>query len=149
MNLQENISRIKQVMKLNEGNDSIVDGKLLEKILNKLMPKKYPWWKHIDIEELEFYESTNVFGRKANQTLIIHGTLYVDSVWAREEWEEFTYDSPFPAYLDNLRLTTIINSGEIDEIFSDIKEYYQIITGIEIKKVKDSHLVVKLVTTDS
>lgn len=147
MNLQENISRIKQVMRLNEDNDSIVNGKLLEKILNNQMPEKYPWWKHIDIEEVQFHESVNVFGRKNNQTIIIHGTLYVDSVWVREEWEEYTV-SPFPDYSDNLRLTTIINTGEIDQIFSDIKEYYQIITGIELKKVKDSHLIVRLVDKD-
>lgn len=134
-------------MRLNEDNDSIVNGKLLEKILNNQMPKKYPWWKHIDIEEVQFHESVNVFGRKNNQTIIIHGTLYVDSVWVREEWEEYTV-SPFPDYSDNLRLTTIINTGEIDQIFSDIKEYYQIITGIELKKVKDSHLIVRLVDKD-
>ena len=146
MNLQENISRIKQVMKLNEERDSIADGEVLEKILNKQMPKKYPWWKHIDIESLEFYESTNVFGRKANQTITIHGHLYVDSVWAHKQWKYLINN---PVYLDNLYLPILMDSEEIDKISDKIKEYYQIIDGTDIKKVKYSHLSVKLVTTDS
>lgn len=146
MNLQENISRIKQVMKLNEERDSIADGEVLEKILNKQMPKKYPWWKHIDIESLEFYESTNVFGRKANQTIIIHGSLYVDSVWAYKEWEYLINN---PDYLNKLQLINLVDDDDLSEISDKIKEYYQIIDGTDIKKVKYSHLLVKLVTTDS
>ena len=52
----------------------------LEKIINKLIEKKFPWWKGLEIQTIIYSELDNV--------LTIYGNLNVDLEWGKEEWEQ-------------------------------------------------------------
>jgi hypothetical protein len=60
----------------------------VEKILNRIMPKKYDWWKRIFIDDISYSELSN--------HLTIYGVLEVDEEWGANQWKEFYYSKPFP-----------------------------------------------------
>lgn len=53
--------------------------RVLERLMNKVLPKKYPWWKKIEIDRV----------RGSTYRATIYGTLLVDIDWAGNQYEEF------------------------------------------------------------
>lgn len=84
MNLQENIRKT-----LKEWYATIDREKLLgmsyvelEKIINKLTQKKFPWWKGIELESVIYSEISD--------NIELYGVLKVDKKWGKKEWEQNT-----------------------------------------------------------
>lgn len=84
MNLQENIRKV-----LKEWYATIDREKLLgmsyvelEKIINKLTQKKFPWWKGIELESVIYSEISD--------NIELYGVLKVDKKWGKKEWEQNT-----------------------------------------------------------
>lgn len=80
MNLQKNIRKV-----LKEWYATIDREKLMgmtydnmEKIINKVMGKKYDWWKGIEIVDVLYAEM--------GETITIYGVLSVDKEWGEGEW---------------------------------------------------------------
>ena len=78
MNLQENIRKT-----LKEWYATIDREKLLgmsyvelEKIINKLTQKKFPWWKGLEIQAVNYSE--------LNDVLTIYGELNIDMDWGKK-----------------------------------------------------------------
>lgn len=117
MNLQVSIRRVLKEYWVKKKQDNTD----LENILNKVMPKKYSWWKKITIDELSYSELSNV--------MTIYGTLEVDKEWGSEKYEEY-YNEPFPYNSGteddiNIRLGNIISNtseyiNKISKLLSDI-----------------------------
>jgi hypothetical protein len=80
MNLQKNIRKV-----LKEWYATIDREKLMgmtyddmEKIINKVMGKKYDWWKGIEIRDVIYAEM--------GENITIYGVLNVDKKWGEGEW---------------------------------------------------------------
>ncbi len=146
MNLQENIQRIKGMMGITE--ESYVntedgtyvtteDGvRELEYILNKRMPKIFPWWKKIDLEYIGHHV------RYPNMRL--KGTLFVDRDWAINRFESHNTYSKFDDS-KNLYLGHFLVTDEVNEIEEYVKENYSIITGQNPMRVKMFRKDIKVV----
>jgi hypothetical protein len=83
MNLQENIRKILKEWNLQYREKllgmSYVE---LEKLINKLAQKKFPWWKGLEIQVINYSE--------LNDVLTIYGELNIDMDWGKKEWEQNT-----------------------------------------------------------
>ena len=69
--------------KINKEERAGLPYKEIEKVLNKLVGKKYDWWKGIEIEEISYSE--------IGETITIYGVLIVDEKWGKQQWEEDSY----------------------------------------------------------
>ena len=60
----------------------------IESILNRLMSKKYDWWKNIKFEDILYSEISN--------KIELYGTLTVDKEWGKMMWNKERGYSKFP-----------------------------------------------------
>jgi hypothetical protein len=74
MKLQEHIRKVlrEEYLKPKKDNTGV------EKRINRVMSKKFPWWKNITIEDFRFGEE--------NSYLSLYGIVEVDKEWAKERW---------------------------------------------------------------
>jgi hypothetical protein len=89
MNLQEHIRKVlKEYWEKPKQDNTEV-----EKIINKVMSKKFYWWKNIIIEEFSY-------SGMEPHSLTIYGTIEVDEEWASERWSEVYDYMPFSQTFD-------------------------------------------------
>ena len=60
----------------------------IERVMNKIMPKKYSWWKDIFIDQVDVLQTT--------KRILFAANLTVDKDWAAKQWNEFHYSKSFP-----------------------------------------------------
>lgn len=127
MNLQEQTNRIKEMMGINEEHAQPKDVQVLESVFNSKLPRKFPWWKKIDIQALGY----RVWGV---DYVNIYGVLTVDSEWAHNTWKQRHKLVPFPE-VKNLELPELLTDSEYSELSKQIVRYHNAIIGDEINKV--------------
>lgn len=92
--------------------------KVIEKVINKGMSKRFDWWKELSIYDLKITQS-----RFRDGYYFIDGKLKVDRDWGASQWKEYHYSYSFPdnsAWDENdhsyTYLGDIIGGEEADEI---------------------------------
>ena len=84
-------------------------------VLNKIMPKKFPWWKKVKIERAYI-----LIGNVYNELIII-STLQVDRDWGMRSFYEYHYSSIYDDDNENrVTLGDIIGESTGKEIRSEI-----------------------------
>ncbi len=92
MNLQEHIRRVLREFWKKPKQDYVE----VEKIINKVMKRKFPWFKNITIEHISYSSIA--------ENLTLYGTIVVDEEWAGERWGEVYDYTPFPGKDDDVDL---------------------------------------------
>lgn len=123
-------------MGINEERAKYRDVKVLESVLNAKLPKKFPWWKKINIEDLSY----GVWGSRC---ISIHGDLTIDSEWAHNSWKQRHKLVPFP-HEENLELPELLTDSEYSALSKQILKYHNAIVGDEINQLYFFYLVIRL-----
>lgn len=112
--------------------------KLVEFILNREMPKKFPWWKKLHVEE---FRRMNIRPKLVK----LHGILETDSNWAGNQWREYNYikDSSFDDPDYPTLLSEILSTKEADEIRDEISTILTFALGVDTFAPSLNHIVVK------
>lgn len=111
------INKIVNEVNAQAGDSSV---RVLERLMNKVLPKKYPWWKKIEIDLV----------RGSTYRAILYGTLLVDIDWAAEQYEEFHNKNFYPENFededDQLGLGDIISVSDpiTDDMLTIMKTIY-------------------------
>lgn len=111
------INKIVNEVNAQAGDSSV---RVLERLMNKVLPKKYPWWKKIEIDLV----------RGSTYRAILYGTLLVDIDWAAEQYEEFHNKNFYPENFededDQLGLGDIISVTDpiTDDMLTIMKTIY-------------------------
>ena len=111
------INKIVNEVNAQAGDSSV---RVLERLMNKVLPKKYPWWKKIEIDLV----------RGSTYRAILYGTLLVDIDWAAEQYEEFHNKNFYPENFededDQLGLGDIISVTDpiTDDMLTIMKTVY-------------------------
>lgn len=127
MNLQEQTNRIKEMMGIIEEHAQPKDIQVIESVLNSKLPKKFPWWKKINIQSLSYA----VWG---SDYVNIYGVLTIDSEWAHNTWKERYKLVPFPEE-KNLELPELLTDSEYSALSKQILKYHNAIVGDETNGV--------------
>jgi len=85
------------------------DNREVEKLINKVMSKKFYWWKNIIIEEFSY-------SGIEPHSLTIYGTIEVDEEWASERWSEVYDYTPFPQTFDMRRFGDLLTQEYAKEL---------------------------------
>jgi len=85
------------------------DNTEVEKTINKVMSKKFYWWKNIIIEEFSY-------SGMEPHSLTIYGTIEVDEEWASERWSEVYDYMPFPQKFDMRRFGDLLTQEFAKEL---------------------------------
>lgn len=93
------------------------------KLLNIILPKKFKWFKKIELDDLKY---GGVRGQKNFINPV--GKIYVDSKWGYRQWREYHYESPFP-YDEELNFGDIIGGDLSKEIQGQFKICFSTVTG--------------------
>ena len=97
--------------------------------MNKILTKKYKWFKRIVITELKY----SVNGKHINPV----GEIYVDSDWAYDQWREYHYSTPFPD-LENdnydISFGDFIGGELSKDLQNDFKSLFSVIAGEKTPK---------------
>lgn len=136
MNLQEQTNRIKTMMGINEDRAQPRDVQVIESVLNGKLPKKFPWWKKINIQDLSYA----VWG---SNYVNIYGVLTIDSEWAHNTWRQRYKLVPFPE-VKNLELPELLTDSEYLALSKQILKYHNAIFGDETNGVYLFSLDIKL-----
>ena len=112
--------------------------KLVEFILNREMPKKFPWWKKLHVEE---FRRMNIRPKLVK----LNGILETDSNWAGNQWREYNYtkDSSFDDPDYPTLLSEILSTKEADEIRDEISTILTFALGVDTFAPSLNHIVVK------
>lgn len=111
------INKIVNEVNAQAGDSSV---RVLERLMNKVLPKKYPWWKKIEIDLV----------RGSTYRATLYGTLLVDIDWAAEQYEEFHNKNFYPENFededDQLGLGDIISVTDpiTDDMLTIMKTIY-------------------------
>jgi len=97
-----------------------------QKVVKKMMKKKYDWFEDIQIDYLSYMGPMKYMG--------IGGVISVDMEWGANQWREFHYSQYFPSnyYFKTGEATDAVSFGDIigSELGIQIKEI--ILTAFEI-----------------
>jgi hypothetical protein len=104
----------------------------LEIVLNKMMKKKYDWWKKIQINDISIRTNWKICR--------ISALLTVDEDWGGNQWVEYHPHMEFPGNLglENNEEYEIVSLGDIvgsvygNEIRDDLHFYISSMSGQEI-----------------
>lgn len=103
-------------MRLYEEMISSSDLGYFENLLNRKLPKNFPWWKKIDLESLKYSSFVPEY-------VTLDGTLYVDSVWAHESWKELHPHIRTPD-ISELDLPELLHDEEYWKLSKEIVKYH-------------------------
>ncbi len=101
----------------------------IESAINKIIPKRFSWFKEIEINSISYSEFSN--------TLTIYGELKVDEEWGAKQWREYYEYKPFPSNSgweeeDPVRLGDIIGKGELDDLNDELELILSSVGGYSI-----------------
>ena len=114
MNLQKQIRKVlvEYWVKPKQDNTDI------EKVINDIMSKKYPWWKKITIEEFSYSQIPP-------HSMTLYGSLEVDKEWAKKYWKKNNYGRFLGQ--DQIRFEDLLvgmkNTTESNNFYSEIRNF--------------------------
>jgi hypothetical protein len=117
------------------------DLRQLEILLNKKIPKHFPWWKDFDLKSIGF--SAVHFG-----TVNLYGFLTVDTDWAYESWDKLHPDIKLTKNID-WALPNFLNVEDYVKIREMIVKYFNAITGESMERITMSNISLHLDDFDS
>ena len=97
--------------------DVLVD---FENILNRKIPKKFPWWKEIDVDSMGY----NSMGQ-----IIVYGDLFVDEDWARKQWKTLHPSQIHFPGANNIDFNYLLTVNEWIELVQYAGKLYNLLTG--------------------
>jgi len=113
--------------------------KIINKLLNRALGKKYDWFKNIEIRFISHTIS------EKRSYIAMDGTIYVDADWGGKQWREYYYDRPIE---EGFSFGDIIGK----ELGSDIREIvlnvFQAVTGVRGYTTSFSWIDTVLVDSD-
>lgn len=135
---------------LNESTISSSDIQTLESLLNKKLPKKFPFFKKVDLESI----GTRVGGVN---TLNFYGTFYLDFNWIFDYWTKFFQDkgnliepSKLDEILSNLYyINELIGEDDLKRFYEEIMRYYNFVTAGSVKYYNFDDMKFELVKDES
>jgi len=105
--------------------------KVYEKLLNKIMKKKYNWFDKIDINQLTYSNIPPPYvGIRAN--------IFVDEDWGGNQWREYNYSNTLPSLDEELSFGDIIGGDLAEELRDIFLTVFQMVTGLKIKYISFS-----------
>jgi hypothetical protein len=105
--------------------------KVYEKLLNKIMKKKYNWFDKIDINQLTYSNIPQPYvGIRAN--------IFVDEDWGGNQWREYNYSNSLPSSDEELSFGDIIGGDLAEELRDIFLTVFQMVTGLKIKHISFS-----------
>ena len=117
------------------------DLRQLEILLNKKIPKYFPWWKEFDLDSIGF--SAIHFG-----TVNLYGFLTVDTDWAYESWDRLHPDIKLTKDID-WALPNFLNDEDYVKIREMIVKYFNALTGESMERITMSNISLHLDDFDS
>lgn len=102
----------------------------VSKIANKVLKKKYDWFKGIEIE--------SIVNDPLRYYLDVKGKVFVDEEWMREMWEYFR---EFAAMSDDIPLGELMKDNEYNDIEELFLTIFTTITGDHQKRVNFLNLI--------
>jgi len=101
----------------------------VEKVINKIIPKKFTWFKKIEINHISYDE----FFHK----ITIHGKLKVDEKWGEKRWREYHEYKPFPSNSgwedeNPVLLGEIVKKEELNDLNNELELIISSIGGYPI-----------------
>jgi len=101
----------------------------VETVINKIIPKKFTWFKEIEINHISYDE----FFHK----ITIHGKLKVDEKWGEKRWREYHEYKPFPSNSgwedeNPVLLGEIVKKGELNDLNNELELIISSIGGYPI-----------------
>jgi len=101
----------------------------VETVINKIIPKKFKWFKKIEINHISYDE----FFHK----ITIHGKLKVDEKWGEKRWREYHEYKPFPSNSgwedeNPVLLGEIVKKGELNDLNNELELIISSIGGYPI-----------------
>jgi hypothetical protein len=112
---------------LNENRERVFDEKttkIYEKVLNKIMKKKYSWFDKIDINQLSYANAPQPY-------LGIRGDIFVDEDWGGNQWREYFYSIPIPNSDEELSFGDIIGGDIAKELEDVFTSSFLLVTGLK------------------
>ena len=114
MNLQENIRRIlREYYSRDLEKEGGTPYKVIEKVLDKTMSKKYEWWKGIKISDILYSELSN--------SIEIYCKLRADKKWVEQRWKDYR-GYKLTNKNDYIRLDDIVDGLFLKELSDDITQ---------------------------
>jgi hypothetical protein len=120
MKLQESIRRILREELNNREEENGTSYLAIEKVLNKIMGKKYEWWKDIKINDILYSE--------LNDTIELYCKIIVDEKWVKKRWLEYR-GYKLPKSEEYIRLDDIVDSTFLKELSDNITPTLKYITN--------------------
>lgn len=101
----------------------------VETVINKIIPKKFTWFKEIEINHISYDE----FFHK----ITIHGKLKVDEKWGEKRWREYHEYKPFPSNSgwedeNPVLLGEIVKKEELNDLNNELELIISSIGGYPI-----------------
>ena len=135
---------------LNESTISSSDIQNLESVLNRKLPKKFPFFKKVDLESI----GTRVGSVK---TLTFYGTFYLDFDWIFDFWTNFFHDegnliepSKLDYILSNLPyIRELLGENDLKRFYEEIMRYYNFFTESSVKYYNFDDMKFELVKDES
>ena len=135
---------------LNESTISSSDIQNLESVLNRKLPKKFPFFKKVDLESI----GTRVGSVK---TLTFYGTFYLDFDWIFDFWTNFFHDegnliepSKLDSILSNLPyIHELLGENDLKRFYEEIMRYYNFFTESSVKYYNFDDMKFELVKDES
>jgi len=111
--------------------------KKVERVLNEVMKRNFPWWEKIEIAEIGSRKGS--YWNKEYRDLVIKGFLWVDEDWVEEQYEKVNDHRKF--FKDNYDEENELDLGEIITVEEAAKIYeiakYIILGILDIEKKED------------
>ena len=127
MNLQEHIRKVLKewYIKRDGEDESGVPYLVIEKVLNRIIGKKYDWWKDIKIKDILYSEMSD--------TIEIYGKILADKNWVKKRYQhyrgyELTNDE------DYIRLDDIVDGVFLKELSDNITQVLRGLTNYRTAK---------------
>lgn len=114
MNLKESIRKVlKEHYKIDREKRAGTPYKVIEKVLDKTLGRKYDWWKGIKIEDIIYSEFRD--------TIEIYGKLRTNKKWVKERWKSYRGYN-LTDKNDYIRLDDIVDSLFLKELSNDMTQ---------------------------
>ena len=118
--------------------------KIIEKILNREMGKKFPWWKGLKVVDFKRMMTLRP------KLVKLEGVLTVDSEWAGNQWLRFNHskephfgDMEYPTLLSE-----IVSVGEADDVRDEISHILTFTLSESTFVPSLNHIEIKLQYSD-
>ena len=114
MSLQQSIRKVlKEYYSRDLEKEAGTPYKVIEKVLDKTMSKKYNWWKGIKISYILYGELSN--------SIEIYGKLRANKKWVKERWKSYRGYN-LTDKNDYIRLDDIVDGLFLKELSNDITQ---------------------------